>query len=79
VPYDRVGSTIATFDASMMPYFDAPLYAAADPLKNLEIMAVGRPAVARPTRALESYADLVHFAHTPAEFVAQLDRALAED
>lgn len=79
VPYDRVGPTIATFDASMMPYFDAPLYAAADPLKNLEIMAVGRPAVARPTRALESYADLVYFAHTPAEFVAQLDRALAED
>jgi glycosyltransferase involved in cell wall biosynthesis len=79
VPYDRVGPTIATFDASMMPYFDAPLYAASDPLKNLEIMAVGRPAVARPTRALEPYADLVYFAHTPAEFVAQLDRALAED
>jgi glycosyltransferase involved in cell wall biosynthesis len=79
VPYERVGPTIASFDASMMPYFDAPLYAASDPLKNLEIMAVGRPAVARPTRALEPYADLLYFAHTPAEFVAQLDRALAED
>jgi hypothetical protein len=40
---------------------------------------VGRPAVARPTRALEPYADLVYFARTPAEFVAQLDRALTED
>jgi len=79
IPYDRVGPAIASFDASMMPYYDAPMYAASDPLKNLEIMAVGRPAVARPTRALEPYADLLELASTPEEFLAGLDRALASD
>ncbi len=79
IPYDRVGATIAGFDASMMPYYDAPMYRSSAPLKNLEIMAVGRPAVARPTRALEAYADLVELATTPEEFLAGLDRALAGD
>jgi hypothetical protein len=42
-------------------------------------MAVGRPAVARPTRALERHADLLELATTPQEFLAGLDRALATD
>jgi len=79
IPYDRVGATIASFDASMMPYYDAPMYRSSDPLKNLEIMAVGRPAVARPTRALERHADLLELATTPHEFLEGLERALATD
>jgi glycosyltransferase involved in cell wall biosynthesis len=79
IPYAAVGPAIAGFDASMMPYYDAPMYRASAPLKNLEIMAVGRPAVGRPTVALEPYRDLVGLAETPEAFVAELDRALAED
>lgn len=79
IPYAAVAPTIASFHASMMPYYDAPMYAASDPLKNLEIMAVGRPAAARPTRALEPYADLLELATTPAEFLAGLERAIATD
>lgn len=79
IPYDRVGAAIAGFDASMMPYFDAPVYRSSTPLKNLEIMAVGRPAVARPTRALEAYADLIELATTPEEFLSGLERALDSD
>jgi glycosyltransferase involved in cell wall biosynthesis len=79
IPYAEVGGAIASFDASMMPYFDAPTYRSSVPLKNFEIMAVGRPAAGRPTRALEAYRDLVYLADTPEAFVAGLERALAED
>lgn len=79
IPYTDVGRMIASFDASMMPYYGAPTYRSSVPLKNFEIMAVGRPAVGRPTRALEEYRDLVYLADTPEEFLAGLDRALAED
>jgi glycosyltransferase involved in cell wall biosynthesis len=79
IPYADVGRTIASFDASMMPYFDAPTYRAMVPLKNFEIMAVGRPAAGRPTRALEPYRDLVYLADTPDAFLAGLERALDED
>lgn len=35
--------------------------------------------MARPTPALEPYADLLRFAETPEGFVAELERAVAED
>ncbi|HET9737387.1 MAG TPA: glycosyltransferase [Solirubrobacteraceae bacterium] len=79
IPYERVGAAIAGFDASMMPYRDDPVYRSSTPLKNLEIMAVGRPAVARPTRALEAYSDVIELATTPEAFLAGLDRVLAAD
>jgi glycosyltransferase involved in cell wall biosynthesis len=79
IPYAEVGRAIASFDASMMPYFDAPTYRSSVPLKNFEIMAVGRPAAGRPTRALEAYRDLVYLADTPEQFLDGLERALAED
>lgn len=55
------------------------MYRSSTPLKNLEIMAVGRPAVARPTRALEAYSDVIELATTPEAFLAGLDRVLAAD
>jgi glycosyltransferase involved in cell wall biosynthesis len=79
VPFAQVGATIASFDAGMMPYADTPVYEAMSPIKNVEIMAVGRPAVARPNPALERFSDLLYLAHGPETFVSQLERALAED
>ena len=79
VAFDRVGATLAEFDACLMPYVDHPVYHAMTPVKTLEIMAVGRPAVARPTLALEPYRELLYLAEQPPQFVDALDRALAED
>jgi glycosyltransferase involved in cell wall biosynthesis len=79
VPPERVSELNASFDVGLMPYFDHPAYYASCPLKNLEYMAVGKPAVARPAPALEPFADTLRGARRPAEFVAQLERALAED
>jgi glycosyltransferase involved in cell wall biosynthesis len=79
VPSAQVAELNASFDAGIMPYFDHPVYTASNPLKNLEYLAAGTPAVARPTPSLAPYADIVSFAATPAEFVAQLERVIAHD
>lgn len=79
VPHSQLASKLAEFDAGIMPYFDHQLYERAAPLKNLELLAVGLPAVARRNPELEPYAELVRFAATPAEFVAELHDALVYD
>ena len=79
VPYADVGPLLATFDLCLMPYADSPVFHAMTPVKATEVMAVGRPAVVRPSRALEPDGDLLYFASEPEEFVAQAERALAED
>jgi glycosyltransferase involved in cell wall biosynthesis len=79
IPFAEVGRAIAEFDACLMCYTDTPLYTASTPIKNLEIMAVGRPAVARPIPALEPYADLLYLASDFDGLLAGLDRALQED
>ncbi len=79
VPYPELGSTLGGFDVGLMPYFDHPVFAHMSPVKNLELMAAGKPAVSRPSVALEPFRDLVYFATTPEEFVSQTELALAED
>lgn len=79
VPYSRLGETLASFDVGIMPYYDDPVYHFMCPVKNLELMAAGRPAVARPTPALRRFADVLYMAETPDEFVRQIERALEAD
>lgn len=78
VPAEAVPELVASFDLGVMPYFDHPVYRHMTPLKNLEFLAAGIPAVARPSPALEPYRHLLYFADSPDEFVGQLERALAE-
>jgi len=79
VPHERVGEILAQFDIGVMPYADSPVYQHMSPLKNLELMAAGKPAVARPNGELQPYAELVRFAESGPEMVEQVERALAED
>lgn len=79
VPYARLAEVLAGFDVGLMPYFDHPVYRHMSPVKNLELLAAGRPAVARPSPALEPFRELLYLAETPAGFVAAVERALAED
>jgi len=79
VPHERVGEILAGFDVGLMPYADSLVYRGMSPLKNLELMAAGKPAVARPNPELQPYADLVYFAHDGPSMVEQVERALAED
>lgn len=79
VPFERLGSVLAGFDVGVMPYRDHPHVRFMTPVKNLEFMAAGRPAVARPSPALEQYAEWLYFAGQADEFVAQAQRAVDED
>lgn len=79
VEYERLGEVLGSFDLGLLPYLDTPHYRAMNPLKNLELLAAGRPAIARPAPALDAFAEVLYFARTTEEFIAQCDRALAED
>jgi glycosyltransferase involved in cell wall biosynthesis len=79
IPHSEVGARLAEFDVGLMAYADLPVYQHMSPLKNLELLAAGKPAVARPTPALEPYGDMVRFASTPEEFLSQVEQATAED
>ena len=79
VPHHDLGRVLAEFDLGLMPYFDHPEQRAMCPVKNLELLAAGRPTVAKTTPALMPFRDLVYFADAPADFVTQLRRAHAED
>ncbi|MGB9184667.1 MAG: glycosyltransferase [Solirubrobacteraceae bacterium] len=79
VPHEQLGEVLSTFDLGFMPYFDHPMYLGMSPLKNLELLAAGIPAVARPSPALEPFRDLVTMATSPEEFVDALRRALQDD
>jgi glycosyltransferase involved in cell wall biosynthesis len=81
VPYRELGATLCQFDVGLMPYIEGPYYSyrGTNPVKNFELMAAGRPAVAAPSPALLPYADLLYFADSPEEFVRETERALAED
>jgi glycosyltransferase involved in cell wall biosynthesis len=79
IPYDRLPETLGSFAAGVLPYFDHPHYLHSNAVKNLELLAAGRPAVARPCPALEPFSDVLYFARTPEEFVDALERALEDD
>jgi glycosyltransferase involved in cell wall biosynthesis len=78
VAADTVPLVLGGFDLGVMPYLDHPNTTHMTPVKNLEYMAAGVPAVARRVPALEPYGELLYFASSPDEFVREAERALAE-
>jgi glycosyltransferase involved in cell wall biosynthesis len=79
VPHERLADVLAEFDLGLMPYVDAPVVRHMAPVKNLEYLAAGLPAVARPLPALRPFAGELYFAEDPEAFVAAAERAVAED
>jgi glycosyltransferase involved in cell wall biosynthesis len=79
VPHHRVGAVLDQLDLGLLAYADLPAYAGGFPLKLLELFAAGRTAVVRPNATMDDVADLVFFASTPEEFLAQAERALADE
>jgi UDP-galactopyranose mutase len=79
VPHDKLGETLAGFDLGLMPYARIAEFEAMTPLKALEMLAAGLPAVARRNPELARHGDLIRFAEDPDDFVSQIEAALAED
>jgi glycosyltransferase involved in cell wall biosynthesis len=70
---------LATFTAAVIPFLLDPLIQATDPIKAYEYLASGLPVVASRMPELERFGDLIGFYDTPAEFLAQLDEAIAHE
>jgi glycosyltransferase involved in cell wall biosynthesis len=77
-PYASLPSYLAAMDVAVIPFKRNTLTYHADPIKTYEYLAAGLPVVATDLPALRRLGDLVHLAASPAEFVAQLDAAVAE-
>jgi glycosyltransferase involved in cell wall biosynthesis len=79
ISHAELPETLASFHLGILPYLPDEIYLHMCPLKNLELLAAGRPAVARLSPALQPFAEHLYLAETPSEFVRELERALAED
>ncbi|OWK47445.1 Glycosyltransferase SypN [Fimbriiglobus ruber] len=72
VAFDRLPALAAAAAVLVMPYIDAPVTHAMQPLKLKEYIATGRPAVVRALPATKEWGDCVDLAATPEEFTARV-------
>ncbi len=78
-PRSEVPALAAAMDVAVAPYADGRLNRACWPLKVLDALAAGRPAVCAPARTdLVEIRDAAAFAGDPASFAAAVRAALAE-
>jgi glycosyltransferase involved in cell wall biosynthesis len=78
-PYETMPALLRRFDVALVPFEVSPVTDGMDVVKLYEYLSQGKPVVTTPIREIVPYADLLHVAATPDEFVAGLRRALAED
>ena len=79
VAFDRLPALAAAATVLVMPYADAPVTRAMQPLKLKEYLATGRPAVVRELPSTRPWADACDVAATPAAFTAAVLARLAGD
>lgn len=79
VPIARLPALAAAASVLVMPYIDAPVTRAMQPLKLKEYLATGRPCIVRDLAATRLWADALDLAATPAEFAAAVLARLAGD
>ncbi|HTY43276.1 MAG TPA: glycosyltransferase, partial [Thermoanaerobaculia bacterium] len=77
-PYDEMPKLLWSFDACMIPFLVNDITEATNPVKFYEYLWGGKPVVAPALTELLPYAGISYLAHGHDEFLAQLDRALAE-
>jgi glycosyltransferase involved in cell wall biosynthesis len=77
VPLAELPSIAASASVLIMPYDDAPVTRAMQPLKLKEYLATGKPAVVRDLPSTRPWTDCLDAASTPAEFAAAVRRRLA--
>ncbi len=75
-PYDQVPAYVASFDACWVPFKSSRIVLAANPVKNYEYLALGKPVVATPFADPESVEGLVRIGES-AEEIIELIRAAA--
>ena len=77
-PYDEMPQLLWHFDACVIPFLVNDITEATNPVKFYEYLWGGKPVVAPALTELLPYADVSYLARGHDEFLAQLERALAE-
>jgi glycosyltransferase involved in cell wall biosynthesis len=77
VPLVELPALAAQADVLIMPYVDAPVTRAMQPLKLKEYLATGKPIVVRDLPANREWADALDLAATPTEFAQAVLARLA--
>ncbi len=78
-PYEDMARYVRRFDVCLVPFVVGDVTASMDLVKVYEYLAQGKPVVCTPVAEMVPYSRYLYLADGPEEFVAQLDRALAED
>jgi GT2 family glycosyltransferase len=78
-PYGRMPAYLRAFDACLIPFVVNEITAATDPVKFYEYISQGKPVVSTFMPELEPFRELFYLAADRADFVRQLDLALAEE
>ncbi|HEX7705814.1 MAG TPA: glycosyltransferase [Thermoanaerobaculia bacterium] len=78
-PYALMPHYLQRFDVAIIPFRSGPLTESTDPVKFYEYLAQGKPVVTTGLPELERFAGHYYPAADVEGFVAQLDRAIAED
>ncbi len=76
--YNELPAYLAYFDVALVPFAMNEATRHLSPTKTLEYLAAHKPVVSTPIPDIvEAYGDYVRIGHTPAEFAAQVEAALA--
>ena len=78
-PYRSLPNWAKAFDVAIIPYRLTRQVVNAAPLKVREYLATGKAIVAVPIPEIERFAGLVRIAEGPAQFIQQIEDALAND
>jgi GT2 family glycosyltransferase len=80
-PYKRLPAYLHSFDVCLIPFRRLPLTEATNPVKFYEYLSAGKPVVSVPLPELEPFegVGLVYLADEAAAFIAQVERAIAEN
>ncbi len=77
-PYELLPTLARSADVLVMPYEDAPVTRAMQPLKFKEYLATGKPVVARRLPAIEAWADAADLTETSSACVEATRQRIAE-
>jgi len=78
-PYSLLPSYLHRFDVACIPFLRTPLTEATNPVKFYEYLSAGKPVVAVSLPELEPFREQYYAVDSVDSFVAQIERALAED
>lgn len=78
-PYETMPQYLYHFDACLIPFKLNAITHATDPVKMYEYLSAGKPVVSAALSEIEPFGDYLYIARNREEFLAKLDRAVAED